>query len=274
MGIGLIKNKMQNIQLTDKRTGKTTGYTGAEKWGELTTPQFLAVMRAKSLLDDPFKQAVVLAQVLFDIPLELVQRLTTVQATQLAGVVTFVFEGAVEIDQWHLTHLLRRGKSALYGPSETLGNICFGELMFADLYLRKYQKTKDLKDLDFLVAILYREGDGENRLTTGDTRNVFNKNLVEEQAKQLASIKEVTKQAVLVNYIGCRAVMAKSFPNVFPQRKVDEVVKESRETWLDVGIQLARKEHALGTIAEVEATNAWLVLKVLDKVIGEVESKE
>lgn len=261
---------MQEISIRNRRKGSIKTFTGAGCWAELSKEQFMAVINSKLLITDLFEQAIVMAKIVFDIPVEMVKSLTTVQAHSLAGTMQFLYSGSLELEAWHLPKIFRTGKQALIGPSDTLGNITFGELMFADLALRKYKATNDEKFLNQLICVLYRVGDKENYRLTGDEREPFNKNLLEQQVADLGHIAEVKKQAILVNYIGCREVMSKSFAYVFP-KKEETNATPSNETWLDVAIQLARKDNALGNIAEVEKTNAWLVLKVLDKVIKESE---
>lgn len=262
---------MQEVQLISRGVVKT--FKGPSTWGELTKSQFMAAIAAKNRINDNFKQAIVLTQILFSIPLTLIKQLTTVQAYQLAGVMNFLFLEKAEIKAWHLSVIKIKNGDDLFGPSDTLGNICFGELMFADLSLKKYKETKAELHLENLVAILFRPGGDAQFELTGDKREPFNKSLVDIRRKRnFEKITQVQKQAVLINYIGCRELMSKSFKHVFPQAEPEAEPVKSTETWLDVAIQLARKENALGTIKDVEITNAWLVLKVLDKVI--MESKE
>jgi hypothetical protein len=262
---------MQEVKLIDKRSKKVLSFTGPGNWEELSKEQFLAAINSKIKIESEFEQAIVLAQIFFDIPLKMVKQLTTVQAIQLAGVVNFLYEAQITLSKWHLPFIFRIGKPTLAGPTDRLGNLSFGELMFADLAVSEYQKTKNVAVLDKLIVILYREKNNDLYEQSGDYREKFNKNLVAQRLKDLGEIAEEKRQAVLINYIGCRELMSKSFKNVFPERKTEEAPAASKETWLDVAIQLARKEKALGTIKEVEETNAWLVLKVLDKVIQESE---
>ena len=255
-------------------------FKGPSDWDELDSTFFLSVMRARLKVEDHFQQAMALITVLFRVPEWYIKQLTHAQAIQLASCMNFVFDPEVKIEKWMIRKIFPNARFTLYGPGDTLENITFGELMYADMHFRRYQDTKNEDNLNKLIAVLYcRRSSDEEFKAHGDLRTAFNKVHLDADAEYCASAKEEVKQGILVNYIGCRSIMTGLFKNVFPLINNDADPEQTdapqkQASWLDVAIQLARKEHALGTIAEVEKHNAYLVLKVLDKVIQENEELE
>jgi len=267
---------MQTIKLKYINRKEWKQFSGPATWDELTEKQFLYVVRAKTLVKDITKQALILGQLLFDIPARYIREATHLQKLTIAGTMNYIYEEQVAIRKWFFKLLLVNFKK-YYGPADELDNLTFGELMFADENFRRYQKTKDIRYIDQLIAILYRRrGTKEHFSLTGDVREPFNKAHIERNAKLFKYLKDEIKQAILINYIGCRSIMAEPFGFVF--QKIDEDDETDKPatngSWLDVAIQLARKEQALGNLLELENQNAYLVLKVLDKVIEEHEEME
>lgn len=253
---------------------------GPGSWDDLSPTEFLMVLRARLNVQDIFHQALVLVKILFKVPDWYMEKLNHVQGIQLASLMNFAFDPEIQIERWLIKKVYPDGKNPLYGPGDTLDNISFGELMYADLNFRKYQETKNEKYLNKLIAVLFRRKSTPDEFNvSGDLRSCFNKVHLDTDSEYCSTIKEEVKQAILINYIGCRSIMASLFKNVFPvinREQVNEDYEKHQKNvgWLDVAIQLARKEHALGTISEVEKQNAYLVLKVLDKVILENEELE
>lgn len=267
---------MQTISLINRRSKKTQDFKGPASWADLSKAQFMLVMNTKATLNDVFKQAILLVQLLFGIPLKSMKELNAIQAIQVAGVVNFLFEGDQEMSVWHVPKILRRMKEPLYGPGNKLANITFAEFMFADICVENYLKTKDEKFLNQLIGVLFREGNQKQLEETGDIRFEFNKAKIDAVVLEAEKFSSAIKNAVLINYLGCKKALIKPLKNVFPDRKEQEVSQPGQsQSWLDVAIQLARKEHALGSLYEIEKSNAFLVLKVLDKVIAEsIEMQE
>lgn len=272
---------MSSIKISPyKKRKPAIELTGPGDWDDLTPVEFLMVLRARLNVEDIFHQALVLVKILFKVPDWYMAKLNHVQGIQLASLMNFAFDPEIKIERWLIKKVFPDGINPLFGPGDTLDNISFGELMYADLNFRKYQETKSNKYLNKLIAVLFRKKSTDEEFKkTGDLRTTFNKVHLDADAEYCSSIKEEVKQAILINYIGCRSIMASLFSNVFPvinREAGNENLEKNQKNigWLDVAIQLARKEHALGTISEVENQNAYLVLKVLDKVILENEELE
>ncbi|MGB4776636.1 MAG: hypothetical protein WBP45_15770 [Daejeonella sp.] len=269
---------MQTLKLTRTATGRTISLTGPGSYDELSAQQLVIFMRAKRKEKDPFCQALVLVKLFFKIPATYIKKLNKIQAMQLASLVNFLYEPALKIEKWLISSISTRHwlkRNFFYGPADGLENICFAEFFYADDRFSKYQNTNDPVKLNELIGILYRKKDEvSNQDNTGDIRIPFNKHTIEKNGLQVSGLNEDTKRAILLNYIGCRTLLAGYFKNLFPQVKEDEEKTDQPATngsWLELAIQLARKERALGTFSEMELQNAYLVLKVLDKVIEEAE---
>jgi len=260
---------MQHISLTDNLRRRRFDISGPSAADELNADQLTGVMRIKQRYDNEDLQAIRISALLFSIDKERMQRLTTLQKLQLAATVEFLFEPRCKMDKWLFNSL----GSGLFGPADGLENLTFGELMHADRRLDQYRETGEERYLDELVAILMRK---RKRFLFGrhadDVRSPFKEGLITKQGRKIA--KRLTlpeKAAIHFNYVACRSRLADFFPNLFPEPDQDEPVNNpaSNDNWLDVAIDLARKEHVLGNIHDIEKDNVYLVLRVLDRVIAE-----
>lgn len=107
----------------------------------------------------------------------------------------------------------------LYGPSDRLYNLTFGEYLTADNFFRRYVATSDHQFLDKLIATLYRPQDGcydpDDVTYRGDRRQPFNEFTVEKRCKRVQKLTPETKTAIVLWFNGCLAHIATMFPNVF-----------------------------------------------------------
>ena len=71
------------------------------------------------------------------------------------------------------------------------------------------------------------------------------------------------------NYVGARTELIRLFPRIFTPASGEG--DSSSNTWLDVGLSLARQTGALGTYAQLEQTNVYLVLTTLQALIEEAD---
>lgn len=110
--------------------------------------------------------------------------------------------------------------SSLIGPDDGLTNCRFWEFVNAERNFYMYNKTGGAMYLDELIATLWRERKYDTLQSdedyNGDDRTPFNEHLVAERAKKIARLSPHVKQALLINYIGCRNFVIAKFPNAFP----------------------------------------------------------
>lgn len=108
-----------------------------------------------------------------------------------------------------------------YGPGDRLFNIIFDEFLEADNHFLKFLQTQDDKELDKLVATLYRKRDRKTKKTnqefSGDVRQPFNDNLITRNSKKLHKLPREKKLLIFFFYQGCRNFLTINFPAVFSQ---------------------------------------------------------
>lgn len=263
---------MQNVTLAKRR------FVGPERFEDLTTAQLLKVIALQRMYPNRFLAVLEIVKYLFRVPAGLMGKLTDVQAYQLGSVANFLFE-TPKFERWFIKTLPGSALKKFYGPGDGLDNITFNELMHADQALDKYAKSNNQRYLAELAAVLYRPAQSfEDYFNTGDRRAPFNVNHTAVRADLIEEhISGDTLQAIRLNYVACRAVLAGYFTNLFPAADPDELQKEkpaANANWLDLAIQLARKEPALGDLHDIERDNAYLVCRVLDQVIKEYNELE
>jgi len=260
---------MQSIILAKKHR-----FTGPGNFEEISQAQLVTIMRVQRTIPGEILQAMELAHLIFKIPAKLINKLTDAQVMQLISIWNFVYMPTICFEKWIIKKL---PGLKLYGPSDSLDNISFDELMHADQALDAYKDSEDEQHLDELVAVLYRPKTSRKLYQdTGDIRILFNKNHLSERAKTIRKTLDIdVKQAIRFNYIACRAVMAMPFVHLFPEADDEEIgdKKASNGNWLDVSISLARKEPVLGNFHDIERDNAYLVLKVLDQVMKDYKEQ-
>lgn len=105
------------------------------------------------------------------------------------------------------------------GPATALSNVTVAEFFCAERHFLAFMKNYAVKDLDMLVATLYRSADKSlsktEGIAKGDTRIKFNENLVRLNAKKISTVKLGTKYAILYNYKAVRNFLLKQFPECF-----------------------------------------------------------
>jgi len=106
-----------------------------------------------------------------------------------------------------------------YGPDDRLFNVTLDEYLEADIHYLAFMKSKDEKDLDKLVATLYRKknkkADPKAPDYSGDIRQPFNEYLIDVRARKIARMPHEIKLMVFFFFQGCRNFLSVNFPDVF-----------------------------------------------------------
>jgi hypothetical protein len=111
------------------------------------------------------------------------------------------------------------------GPANKLFNLKFDEYINAEENYLAFLHSKDEKDLNKLVATLYRHRDPDydpfDINTTGDPRELFNDNLILSRAEAFVKLKLEKKYAIFLYYQGCRNFITMQFPTAHkpPKKK-------------------------------------------------------
>lgn len=153
--------------------------------------------------------------------------LSAAQIDEIVKLFDFLFKineetESISIDS-HLTlNLIQKFKvngTIYYGPAGKLFNITLSEFIHAETNLTRFIKTKEVKFLDNLIAILYRPEKNSLRLASnqynGDRRIAFNDHKFEKRAYKIRTLNHTTKIAILYFYQGCQGWYQQQFPHVF-----------------------------------------------------------
>ena len=114
--------------------------------------------------------------------------------------------------------------TTFYPPGDRLKNISIQEFSLADSLYYNFRKTNDVRYLNNLCATLYRRrslsGAEGNEI---DSRQPFNKILIEKDVHFFSKINHKKKLAILYTYLGCRNNIVAMHPHIFPtpQKMVD-----------------------------------------------------
>lgn len=106
----------------------------------------------------------------------------------------------------------RIGFRRYFGPSNKCYNLTLNEYIHASASVYKYQMTEDLKHIDTLCAILYRNrGKGSNE---SDPRERFDDYGYLKNQNRFARLPKHKKLAVMMFFLGCQYELNKAFPHL------------------------------------------------------------
>lgn len=144
-----------------------------------------------------------------------------------------------------LLPIVEVGKVKLHGPADGLSNITFREFIFAETALNQLIAANDTTQLNQLIGILYRPFGKIKQGTlayTGDVREKFNDNNMDEQAKLIASMPKELKRAILWYYKGCKQHLSTLFPLVFSEGSATS--KSTFEVFMTIVDDIANNQPA------------------------------
>jgi len=169
------------------------------------------------------------------------------------------------MEKWMIKKI-QAGKKTLWGPVQRLSNIIGEEFPVIDYYFSKYNKSKSQEDLFLFIASLYRPtGKGVNPRI--DIREELYDQELPERAKEIALCNTNECYAIYLNYIGVRALMEKSYPNLFSGGSGGR-----SKGWDTVYANLARS--GLGSMESVGKLSIWNILGILENDIIEFNERE
>lgn len=106
-------------------------------------------------------------------------------------------------------------KKTLYAPAFRLRNLTIEEFSFADSLYFRFKTTNDVKYLNLLCSVLYRQK-ADNPSQT-DIRTPYNRLLAEQNYSDFANLPIRDKIVVAFAYEGSRNHLVSLYPNVFPK---------------------------------------------------------
>jgi hypothetical protein len=115
----------------------------------------------------------------------------------------------------------------LSGPDDRLNNIVFIEFIKCERFYNKFQKTREVKHLDKLIAVLYRaKKKSYDPLKDGDIREKYidENKFIDHQAKLISRLPIRVRLSILHYYHGCRNYIFNypAYKQVF--KKVEKIV--------------------------------------------------
>lgn len=255
---------MQTIVITYQQTGKIHRYQGPSNWDEVTLKQFYAWAQIclKSVkLNDALKAA---AFLFFKIKTKDFSTLTNDQRQQAGDLVKWLMLN--ECHQWKLENF-RYGFEKYYGPANRLSNLTIQEFKYTETYYQAYQISNEVKYLDLLIAVLYREK--APKITGNDLRKEISDIDISIRAKKLKSLPGWKKYAILFNYEGCRNYIHNlpKYKNIFikPKKKENEDVK-AKPQFFDYDVLILNiAGGAFGNYHETGTINLYTFLDYLAK---------
>jgi len=218
------------------------------KWNELTPGQFrhIAMLSLQQLTPTEFKLKAAL--LLLGITVEPVPEnnlkgescyyvrhekntylLSTYQLMAIAEPMKFLFD-IVETAEGHNYQLhcklfrqlipeIEVAGHTFYGPDDALTNILFKEYVRAETYFAEFLSKKDKASADRLIATMYRPQakyyNPADVNFSGDRREPINDFLIENRAKVISKLDDVTRQAILMWYEGCKHFLSTKYARVF-----------------------------------------------------------
>lgn len=131
-------------------------------------------------------------------------------------------------DKLHLTDFLLQENTLtknlipkykkLYGPADDFSNLIVSEFIFAEQFHGLYKETKDVENLDRMIACLYRPCKflyNKKLNKDGDVRRDFNDHVIDYFAKKISRWPMNVKLGILTWYEGCRQKLVEDNPAVF-----------------------------------------------------------
>jgi hypothetical protein len=175
----------------------------------------------------------------------------------LVKMVDFIFEDCTLTNQ--LLPFVKNYFKILYGPSNKLSNLTFGEFIFTEKYFENYFRNKRGIDLVKLVAVLYRPLVSKKRRIRVDFDKTFD---FEANVRLVANIFTVAEMnAIFLMYLGCHKAFEKMYKGVFTGggdgKKLPAKVNFGM---MNVAFGLADM-GGLGNINDIQAHNVHVVLQ-------------
>ena len=119
--------------------------------------------------------------------------------------------------------VIRVGLRKYYGPEDKLFNLTFNEYQSAENYYLAFNKLREVKYLDMLVATLYRpriknlRGELRKPSFNGDIREPFNDYLTQRRVKKVSRLNIAYKWVVFQFFSGSVCHLQKTYSLVFQE---------------------------------------------------------
>ncbi len=247
-------------------------------WDELSLGQVLAILKALSISKSLKQAKLTILRALLDIPWAAFRNIRTESLAYQLRLTDFVFKQNTLTRQLLpiiTVPYLYFFRKKLYGPGDNFKTITVWEFIFAERFFLAFHNKKEEKDLDYLIAVLYRNQvkpyQPDSPDFKGDIREPFNESNIKNRLRGIAQMPALHKQLVLTWYTGCRWKLTKLYPQAFEPPARGEKKKPSPNPWLDMLGDLPADKF--GTIQEARLENLHTVLYFLNKMIKDSKEK-
>ena len=243
--------------------GKT--YSMPSDWNELTRKQVVFVSR---LFQGQLSMVDFKLRALFGfLPVrpKVLKRIHPEDAYFLSETLEFLFK-EVSLTR-NLLPVIRTGRRTCTGPSDAMMNCTFGEFTRANSLLDAFAKTKEQKDLDELVAVLYRprkwfwfirKAFTDNQ----DPRQRFATRSLKTRCKRMTRVEYSIKYSVFLFFSGVMNSLPILYPYVYEQK--GESGSEDNG-WASLIISLADGKTDDKSLETVMNSNLYNVMIGLNK---------
>lgn len=164
-----------------------------------------------------------------------------------------------------------------YGPSDSLYNISYNELVHAQLAYTNFENTKDPAHLNHLLAVLYRRKKKSIRKSDpnwdGDMRENFSAYTYQRRARWFRFVPFKLKYTVFIFYSGSLSQMADEHPLCFkaPTRVSSKPKKENpAKALIDLVPVITKGDPTKNN--ELYKTPAWDVFDAYERMREEFEA--
>ncbi len=159
-------------------------------------------------------------------------------------------------DRTEFPKYLKLGRIKLYGPSARMNNLTIDQFSMADMFYYSWCKTRDTKELNRLVSILY--------LPKG--KDFSRKEL--EHSIYVRLMPRDKKLSVVLAYIGSRQLLIQRFKNVFKNSSGSG--KSSYNSFDKIVFNMARSENQpFGPLPNTKEANLYDFMNILDDELAD-----
>lgn len=239
---------------------RTINRKAPASWNELSREQLFRLIDVIYTPEDSLdKLKIRITRILFGLSWHHILLMTPFQLAYLNSFGAWVLEGNELTDNKILT--IRQKFSKYYGPIGDFSSLKGKEWTDADEAYLEYNRTKDEKALDLLIAILWRPRNKKvspkDESWNGDHRVPYNRFTAEQRAKRFAKLNPLVKLAIFTWYQGCRLEWEKFYERVFSGSGEDV----ENYGWMETMQKLSGS--SFGNLFETEETYMWkLLLKI------------
>lgn len=196
--------------------------------------------------------------------------LLRVPFSQLKQYTDFIFDESDSLTNFYKK--IKVGNKVLFGPSSRLSNITIQELAYADAFYYNWMTKSDPKDLQRLVACLYRPAGSTSN--ENDKRKSFDKLQLPKNAELTDKIPISKQYIIALAFQGTRRLFISRYKNIFPEppEEDEENPKPKKQqpyqSFEKLIQSMAMDEiQVFGNLQQVEKTNAVQFLEIYDELI-------